>query len=70
MNPLEQYPAVRKVLYIVQWLTNLVMGVLGIVFLNDTAPGVPQEFTVVGLVLAFVWTYTGLTAATNTPPAE
>lgn len=66
MNPLEQYPAVRKVLYIVQWLANLVMGVLGIVFLNDADPGVPQEFTVTGLVLAFVWTYTGLTAASNT----
>lgn len=68
MNPLEQYPAVRKVLYIIQWAANLVMGVLGIVFLNDAAPGVPQEFTLASLVLAFVWTYTGIQAAGNTPP--
>lgn len=67
MNPLNDYPAVRKTLYLLQWLSGLVMGVLGIVFLNDAAKGVPSEYTITGLVLAFVWTYTGVTAQQNTP---
>jgi hypothetical protein len=70
MNPLESYPGIRKALYIVQWVANLVMGVLGIVFLNDADPGVPSAFTLAGLVLAFVWTYTGVQAASNTPPTS
>lgn len=70
MNPLEQYPQIRKALYLIQWIVNLVMGALGIVFLNDSTPGVPQWFTVAGLVLAFVWAYSGLTAQNNTHPEE
>lgn len=70
MNPLDQYPSVRRFLYFVQWAANLATGIAGIVFLNDNAPGVPKWFTVTGLVLAFVWTYTGLTAQTNTPSAD
>lgn len=70
MNPLDSYPGVRKALYLVQWLVNLVMGVLGIVFLNDNLDGVPTQYTLAGLILAFVWTYTGITAQTNTPPAD
>lgn len=70
MNPLEQYPQARKVLYIVQWIANLVLGILGIVFLNDGTEGVPQAFTVAGLILAFVWTYTGLTASSNVTPVD
>lgn len=67
MNPLEQYPGVRKALYTLQWIANGVMGVLGIVFLNDDKDGVPQLFTLAGLILAFVWTYAGLTASANVP---
>lgn len=70
MNPLDQYPGVRKALYLIQWITSGIMGVLGIVFLNDSEPGVPSQYTLAGLILAFVWTYTGITAQTNTPPAE
>ncbi len=69
MNPLDQYPGVRKALYTVQWIVNGVMGVLGIVYLNDSNDGVPQLYTLAGLILAFVWTYTGLTAQKNTPDA-
>lgn len=66
MNPLDQYPGVRKALYLIQWIANGIMGVLGIVFLNDSEPGVPSQFTLAGLILAFVWTFTGITAQTNT----
>lgn len=65
MNPLNEYPSVRKALYLLQWLTTGATGVLGIVF---TAQGdVPSWYTVTVAALAFVWTYTGITAAGNTP---
>lgn len=67
MNPLNEYPAARKVAYLIQWVANLATGILGIIFLNDAQDGVPNWFTVAGLVLAFVWTYTGLTAQQNVP---
>jgi hypothetical protein len=69
MNPLENYPGARKILYIGQWVANLVMGVLGIVFLNDSKAGVPSQFVLAGLILSFVWTYTGIQASANTPDA-
>lgn len=66
MNPLEQYPSVRRFLYFAQWVTTGLTGVLGVVF---TARGdVPDWYTVSVAVLAFVWSYTGLTAQANTPP--
>lgn len=66
MNPLDQYPGVRKALYIFQWVVNLALGVLGVVF---TAQGLsPQWFVIVGLVFNFIWSYTGITAAANVTP--
>lgn len=72
MTPLETYPNVRKLLYMVQWIANLVLGILAVVF---TAQGEsPQWLIIAGLVGNFVWTYTGLTASGNVtkepPPAE
>jgi hypothetical protein len=69
MNPLDQYPGVRKALYLVQWITSGVMGVLGIVLAanNGGVDNLPGWYSTAGLVLAFVWTYTGITAQTNTP---
>lgn len=65
MNPLDAYPALRKVLFLLQWLTTGATGVLGIVF---TAQGnVPTWYTVTVACLAFVWTYTGITAQGNVP---
>lgn len=65
MNPLEQYPSVRRFLYFVQWVTTGLTGVLGVIF---TARGdVPDWYTIAVAVLAFVWSYTGLTAQANTP---
>lgn len=63
MNPLDQYPAVRKALYVVQWLVNLVLGTVGVVLvaLGDS----PLWFVITGAALNFVWTYTGITASGN-----
>lgn len=63
-TPLDQYPEVRKTLYVIQWITTGLTGALGIYF---TAQGddVPQWYTIAVAVLAFLWTYTGVTAQQN-----
>lgn len=63
MNPLDSYPNLRRILYVVQWLTNLVLGIVSIVLvaLGDN----PMWWVIVQAVFNFVWTYTGLTAQTN-----
>ena len=68
MNPLEQYPSARRLLYTLQWLTTGATGVLGVIFAaNDD---VPDWYTITVAVLAFVWSYTGLTAQSNTPKPD
>ena len=63
MNPLDQYPRIRKALYLIQWVVNGVIGVLGIVF---TAKGEsPAWYVLTVACLAFVWTYAGITARAN-----
>jgi hypothetical protein len=65
VNPLEQYPGVRKALYTVQWIVNGVLGILGVVY---TARGdSPAWLVLVAAVFNFVWAYTGLTASANVP---
>jgi hypothetical protein len=67
MNPLNEYPKVRKALYVVQWIISLVMGALGIVLAaqNGGPENLPGWYNTATLVLAFVWTYTGITAQGN-----
>jgi hypothetical protein len=67
MNPLEDHPEIRRALYIIQWVVTGVMGVLGIILSvnGDGVTGLPQWYLVTGLVLNFVWTYTGITAGVN-----
>jgi len=67
-NPLDEYPQVRRALYLAQWLLNGVMGVLTIVLLAvGDGLTLPVWFIITGAVLNFVWTYTGITARSNTP---
>lgn len=70
MNPLEQYPSVRRLLYTLQWITSGATGILGVIFVAEG--DVPDWYTTTVAVLAFVWSYTGLTAQSNTPkpPAD
>lgn len=66
MNPFDIYPELRKVGYLVQWVVNLMLGILAVVLtvLGES----PVWFIIVTAVFNFVWTYTGLTAQVNTPP--
>ena len=72
MNPLEQYPSVRRALYTVQWILNGLATVLGAYFAaTGTATDALPQWYVIGLaVLPVLWTYLGLTAAANTPAPQ
>lgn len=68
MNPLDQYPALRAKFYLAQWVTNLILGVVGVVL---TTLGLsPLWFIIVTAAFNFVWSYTGITAQGNTPSAK
>lgn len=64
MNPLNDYPEVRRYLYLLQWIVNLVMGATAVVLVALGQN--PLWYVITTGVLNFVWTYTGLTAETNT----
>lgn len=65
MNPLEAYPQIRKHLYFVQWTVNLILGVIGVVLVSLGES--PVWFVITTAAFNFVWSYTGLTASSNTP---
>lgn len=72
MNPLNDLPAVRKVLYVVQWVVNGVLAVTGAVVVVK-GWGIEQlpEWYVLALgVGPVLWTYLGITAQQNTPAPE
>lgn len=72
MNPLEQYPEVRRWTYTVFWLVALAQGALNVAFLANS--GVPQWLTVTNAVVPFVGGYIGYQARANTgggvPPTQ
>lgn len=61
---LNDYPKLRKGLYVAQWLVNLVLGIAAIVL--TTQGQSPQWFILTGAVFNFIWTYTGTVASNNT----
>lgn len=67
MNLLNDYPQVRKYLYLAQWFVNLVLGAMAIVLTSMGKS--PEWFVITGAVFNFVWTYTGIVAQTNVNPA-
>lgn len=64
MNPLDQYPAARRIAYLIQWMVNLVLGVIAVVLTSLGES--PLWFVITTGAFNFIWTYTGLTAQTNT----
>jgi hypothetical protein len=69
MNPLNNYPQVRAILYLIQWVVNGVIAVLSAAF--GFVYGLPDDwpmwFLGVLAVAPVLWTYLGLTAQQNTP---
>lgn len=72
MNPLDQYPSIRKFLYTVQWIYNGLAALVGAYFtVNGTALDSLPKWYVLALGIAPVfWAYLGLTASANTPSVK
>ena len=67
MNPLDQYPQVRRYLYLIQWVANGLLAVAGAYFV---AAGVgvddlPRWYVITLAVAPVLWTYLGITAQAN-----
>lgn len=71
MNPLDQYPAIRQALYLVQWLTTGAQTVLAtfFAFQMGTPDDWPRWFLATLAVTPVLWAYLGITAQTNTTVA-
>ena len=67
MNPLDQYPKVRAVLYLIQWIASGVLFVASAVVLAVTQGEAPLWLTATTLGFNAFTAYTGLTAQKNTP---
>lgn len=63
---LSDYPRVRKALYTVQFVVSGVLLLLGVGY-GAAEAGLPEWYGVVSAVAAALWTYLGITAASNTP---
>ena len=72
MNPLDQYPGIRKALYTLQWLVNGVLTIAGVVFLTrgTSTENLPDWYVLALAIAPVLWTYLGLTAQANTPSAK
>lgn len=64
MNPLNEYPGLRKAAYLIQWVVNLILGIMAVVLTSLGES--PLWFVITTGAFNFVWSYTGLTAQTNT----
>lgn len=67
MNPLDEYPRARKVLYLVQWVITGILGVIAVVLvaLGES----PLWFVIANGAFNFIWSYAGVTAQGNVTPA-
>lgn len=67
MNPLDNMPGARKVLYVVQWVVNGVLTIAGVVFLTQQTPteDLPQWYVLALAIAPVLWTYLGITASSN-----
>lgn len=68
MNPLQNYPGARKVLYLLQFIAGLALGATQVAY-GAAAADTPTWLTVALAVFAFLVAGLGLTASSNTPTA-
>lgn len=71
MNPLNDMPQVRKVLYLIQWVYNGVLTVSVGVFAISQTPleDAPMWYLYAAGLGPILWTYLGITAQTNVDTA-
>jgi len=64
MNPLGNYPEIRKALYTIQYVVSGLMLLIGVGY-GATATPLPSWYAVASAVLSVLWAYTGITASSN-----
>jgi hypothetical protein len=69
VNPLDQYPELRKYLYMLQWIVNGVVTIAGAYFLlaGTAMEDLPTWYVLTVGIAPVLWTYLGITAQTNVP---
>lgn len=65
MNPLNNHPKVRKVVFAIQWVVSGLLGATGVALFAIDPTDIPLWYTVATGVVSFAWTYTGYTAKKN-----
>lgn len=68
MNPLDNLPQVRKVLYVLQWVVTGIQAVLSAYFTTVADRPMdrwPEWFIASLAVGPVLWTYLGITASSN-----
>lgn len=66
MNPLNDYPALRRVAYYIQFVVAGLVLLTGIGYATAGA-ALPGWYVVTAAVTSGAWSYLGLTAAQNVP---
>lgn len=66
MNPLNDFPTVRRFFYYTQFVVAGLVLLVGIGY-GAAEVALPVWYVVVGAVTQGLWSYLGLTAAQNTP---
>lgn len=64
MNPLNDHPAARRALYQVQFVVAGVLLLLGVGY-GAAGNELPQWYAITSTVTAALWSYLGITAASN-----
>lgn len=72
MNPLEDLPQVRKILYVIQWVVNGVLTLAGVYFVaqGTAMDDLPQWYVLALAMGPALWAYFGLTAQNNVPDPQ
>jgi hypothetical protein len=66
MNPLNDFPAIRRFFYYTQFVVAGLVLLVGIGY-GAAAASVPAWYVVTAAVTQGLWSYLGLTAGKNTP---
>lgn len=69
MNPLNDYPTVRRIAYLIQFVVAGAVLLIGVGY-GAAAAELPTWYVVTAAVTSGLWSYLGLTAASNTPRKE
>ena len=69
MNPLNDYPSIRKILYTIQFVISGALLLTAVGF-GAAQAELPGWYAITAAVTSALWTYLGITAASNTQTGD